>query len=84
DNNTCSKPDGWNDAGTTGCTYSCPTLTGDLNRDGRVTTADAVIALDIAAGSRECDPAADVDGDGEVTSLDALLILQAAAGNIEL
>lgn len=23
DNNTCDKPDGWNDQGTTGCAYSC-------------------------------------------------------------
>ena len=39
---------------------------------------DAVIALQIAVGSREYDPAADVSGDGRVTSLDALMILQAA------
>ena len=25
DNNSCDKPDGWNDAGTSGCTSSCPT-----------------------------------------------------------
>ncbi len=23
DNNTCDNPDGWNDEGTIGCTYSC-------------------------------------------------------------
>jgi len=39
----------------------------------------AVIALRIAVGSREYDPAADVSDDGMVTSLDALMILQAAA-----
>ncbi len=39
----------------------------------------AVIALRIAVGSREYDPASDVSGDGRVTSLDALMILQAAA-----
>ena len=65
-----------------------PQTPGDLNRDGKLTPADAAIALDIAAGSRPCDPttltAADVSGDGEVTSLDALTILQAAAGNIDL
>jgi len=53
-----------------------------------LTPADAAIALEIAAGSRPCDPttlaAADVSGDGQVTSLDALMILQAAAGKIEL
>ncbi|MCK4460052.1 MAG: dockerin type I repeat-containing protein [Methanosarcinales archaeon] len=57
---------------------------GDLNGDGVVTAADAVIALEIAAGSRSFDSAADVSGDGQVTSLDALMILQAAAGEIEL
>ena len=61
-----------------------PGVCGDLNRDGEVTAADAVIALEIAAGSRPNDPAADVDGDGVVTSLDALMILQAAAGLIEI
>jgi len=55
---------------------------GDVNGDGVVSAADAVIALEIAAGSRPFDSAADVDGDGMVTSLDALMILQAAAGAI--
>jgi len=55
---------------------------GDVNGDGVVTTADAVIALGIAAGSRPFDSAAEVSGDGVVTSLDALMILQAAAGAI--
>jgi len=62
---------------------------GDVNRDGVVTAADTVIALEIAAGgSASCDPAtlaaADVSGDGVVTSLDALMILQAAADAIEI
>jgi hypothetical protein len=62
---------------------------GDVNGDGVVTAADAVIALEIAAGgSASCDPetftAADVSGDGQVTSLDALMILQKAAGAIEI
>ena len=57
---------------------------GDVNGDGVVTAADAVIALEIAAGSRPFDAAADVDGDGMVTSLDALMILQVAADAIEL
>ena len=61
-----------------------PEICGDVNRDGVVTAADAVIALEIAAGSRPNDPAADVDGDGVVTSLDVLMILQAAAGQIEI
>ncbi|RLB66156.1 MAG: hypothetical protein DRH04_09785 [Deltaproteobacteria bacterium] len=56
---------------------------GDLNGDGNITLADAVIALEIAA-SGEYGAAADVSRDGQVTSLDALMILQVAAGNIEL
>jgi len=56
---------------------------GDLNGDGRLTSADAAIALRIAA-SGGWDLDADVSGDGSVTSLDALMILQAAAGAIDL
>ena len=56
---------------------------GDLNRDGRISTADVAIALSFAARG-ECDPAADVSDDGQVTALDALMILQAAVGTIEL
>ena len=48
------------------------------------TTTDAVIALQIAVGSRPPDLRWDVSGDKRVTSLDALTILQAAAGVIEL
>jgi parallel beta-helix repeat protein len=43
------------------------------------TTADAVIALEIAVGSRPPNSRYDVSGDGNVTSLDALMILQASA-----
>ena len=39
-------------------------LCGDLNGDGKITAADALIALEIAAGSRPNDPTADVSGDG--------------------
>ena len=56
---------------------------GDLNGDGILTPADAVIALGIAAGGG-WDPAADVNDDHTVTSLDALMILQAAAEAISL
>jgi len=48
------------------------------------TTADAVIALQIATGSRPSDLYWDASGDGSVTSLDALMILQAAVGGIEI
>ena len=52
--------------------------------DDAFTPADAVIALQIAAGSRPFDSRYDVSGDGKVTSLDALMILQAAAGKVDL
>ncbi|MEA3324686.1 MAG: S-layer protein domain-containing protein [Euryarchaeota archaeon] len=62
---------------------------GDLNDDGRITPADAAIALVIATGgSTSCDPAtfaaADMNNDHRVTSLDALMILRLAAGAIAL
>ncbi len=56
---------------------------GDHNGDGRLTPADAAIALRIAA-SGGWDANADVSGDDSVTSLDALMILQAADGAINL
>jgi hypothetical protein len=59
-------------------------VTGDLNGDSELTTADAVIALQMAVGARTPTTAADVSGDGSVTSLDALMILQAVAGSITL
>ena len=54
---------------------------GDLNGDGRLTPADAAIALRIAA-SGGWDANADVSGDGCVTSLDALMILQVAGDEV--
>jgi hypothetical protein len=56
---------------------------GDLNHDGEVTSADAVIALQIAV-SGEFVEEADIDENGCVNALDARMILQAAAGNIEI
>jgi hypothetical protein len=59
-------------------------MRGDLNHDNKITSADAVIALQIAVGSRPFDDAADVSGDKQVTALDALMILQAALDAITL
>jgi len=59
------------------------TLRGDVNHDGAVASADAVIALKIAARG-EWNTDADVNNDGRVTSLDALMVMQAAAGAISL
>jgi len=64
--------------------FSDETRKGDINHNGAITAADVLICLQIAASSREHDPAADVNDDGQVTSLDALMILQAASGAIEL
>ena len=58
-----------------------PTLCGDVNYDGVVTPADAVIVLEMAVRG-EYDADADVNGDHMVTSLDAMMVLQVAAGAI--
>ena len=50
-------------------------LHGDVNGDGYVTLADAVIVLKMAVCGDHSE-VADVSGDGQVTSLDALMILQ--------
>ena len=52
---------------------------GDLNGDGQITAADAIIALQMAVSGEHSDPA-DMNGDGRVSSVDALMIMQAAAG----
>lgn len=56
---------------------------GDLNHDGDVTPADAVIALRIAA-SGEFVGDVDIDENGCVNALDAYMIQQVAAGNIKI
>ena len=63
--------------------------TGDVDGDGAVTTTDARLILQEAAGksgkpfTEQQKAAADVDGDGEVTTTDARLTLQRAAGKGE-
>ena len=56
---------------------------GDVNGDGKITPADAAIALQMAVRG-DNNKIADVSGDGSVTSLDALMILQVAAKNIDI
>ena len=56
---------------------------GDVNGDGKITSADAVIALQMAVCGEYSD-VADVSGDNSVTSLDVLMIQQAAINNITL
>jgi hypothetical protein len=56
---------------------------GDVNGDGEITSADAVIVLQMVVCG-EYTSMADVNHDNNVTSLDALMILQAATGHITL
>jgi len=57
---------------------------GDVNRDGRLNAADAVLTLHIAAGLTTPTPKqlvdADMDGNGRIESLDAICILHRAVG----
>ncbi len=59
-------------------------IKGDLNGDGKVTAADARIALQIAAGlqkpTAEQLKAGDIDGNGKIGANDARAILRMAAG----
>ncbi len=59
------------------------TQIGDLNGDGKITAADARLALRIAAkldaGTPEQMTAADMNGDGKVNAADARLILRKSA-----
>ena len=64
-----------------------PTLKGDADGDGKITSTDARLALQLSVDTITeadvTDPAAlDVDGDGKVTSTDARLILQKSVGKI--
>jgi hypothetical protein len=52
---------------------------GDLNHDGQITAADAVITLQMAVSGGHSDDA-DMNRDGSVTSLDALMILRQCPG----
>ncbi len=54
-------------------------IVGDANNDGRITTADSLLALRMSVGSIPHDvECADVSGDGKVNSLDALMIMTMA------
>ena len=58
-----------------------PHLKGDLNHDGALTSADVLIALEIAVSGGYL-LEADIDESGYVNALDARMIMQAAAGAI--
>jgi len=58
-------------------------LAGDIDRDGQVTLADAVGALQISAGTDPAgavNPSADASGDGRLGVADTVYILQKLAG----
>jgi YD repeat-containing protein len=58
-------------------------LKGDINNDGTVTLADAVLILQVISGlppAASVNNAADVNSDGKVGLPEALYILQKAAG----
>lgn len=67
------------------CAYAA-TLKGDANGDGKITSIDARVALQVGAGLKTCTAAEkkvlDMDNNGKITSLDARKILQTAAGLI--
>ncbi len=51
---------------------------GDWNRDGKVTSVDALAALRMSIGRLPQDPTLDLDGDGQVTTRDARMLLAKA------
>ena len=61
-------------------------LMGDVNNDGQISSADALLALRSALGIMTLTPdqilRADINGDGSVTSEDALMILRMSLGII--
>jgi parallel beta-helix repeat protein len=72
DNNKCDKPDGWNDNGKTGCTYSCVVgIVGDINGDCVVDIFDAII---LANNYNKHTSAGDLNKDGIVDIFDAILL----------
>ncbi|NOY11661.1 MAG: hypothetical protein GXO67_06210 [Archaeoglobi archaeon] len=64
-------------------TSTAEELRGDVNGDGKVTSVDALMALQMAVGKLPEDVRADVTGDGTVTAVDAFRILQLAVGDQE-
>lgn len=61
-----------------------PSARGDINRDGKITAADARLALRISAGLEQATDeqrtAADINEDGKITAADARKILRISAG----
>lgn len=58
--------------------FSSGALEGDCNKDGSLTSVDALMAVQMSTGEITTDLVADMNGDGKVTSFDAIRILQSA------
>lgn len=69
-----------------GISESAAPIPGDIDANGSITVADAVMALRAALGLTELTPeqriAADIDGNGAVGAADAVIILRTAMGLI--
>lgn len=85
-----AESDGWikfSYKGNLGWVYAsnCVTGLGDIDVNGQINSADALIVLKHTTGSQTLSSKqkeiADFDGDGKVNSADALLILQVATGS---
>lgn len=77
---TLTVTDGDGATDTTSKIITVEGICGDPNHDGRITAADAAIALLMAVGAIPDAREADVNRDGRVTSLDALMILRRISG----
>ena len=64
--------------------YKTPYLLGDVDKNGAVTAADALLALQCSVGKVELDydaeDSADIDVDWRISATDALQILQCSVG----
>jgi len=56
--------------------FSSGALQGDCNKDGSLSSVDALMAIQMSTGEISPDLVADMNGDGKVTSFDAIQILQ--------
>ncbi|WP_445474538.1 cohesin domain-containing protein [Methanococcoides methylutens] len=58
--------------------FSYGSMMGDCNRDGMITSVDALMALQMSIGTIPEDRVADIDGDGTVAAFDSLEIMKSA------
>ena len=75
-----SKADDLDHFTSSGGCFCISNCNGDLNNDGSITPADALMAFKCYLGSNECPECVDVDGNGTVTPGDALCIFKKFLG----